>query len=137
MPLVAWKDAYETGNRHADHEHVGLIAVINLLGEHLDPERGTRAVLEALGEIRTLLAAHFGHEEAIMRDLGYDQYAAHKADHDGLLGEMHAIARETTERPEADPRPRLGERLSRWFERHFQQFDSRLHIAADGSDLRE
>ena len=132
MPLVRWNDQFETGLRSVDHEHVGLIDVINLLGKHLDPRRGSREVLETLGEIRTLIAAHFGHEEAIMRDIGYDELAEHKADHDRLLLELGDLARSAADRPGLDLRVRLGEQLGRWFERHFKQFDSRFHTAIDG-----
>ena len=150
MPLLQWLDEYEIGIPQADHEHLALINVINLLGDRLDARFGAEEIRQTLGEIRMLIAAHFGNEERIMRDLRYDQYAEHKADHDRLLAEIAAIvvgfdraanqsaasqsganqsnaARNTPQ----DWRVDLGGVVSRWFGRHFEKFDARLHILAD------
>ncbi|MCK6449273.1 MAG: bacteriohemerythrin [Alphaproteobacteria bacterium] len=135
MPLLHWKDEYEIGIRSVDHEHLALIGVINLLGDHLDPRCGAVEIRGTLGEICTLVATHFAHEESIMRDLGYDQYAEHKADHDRLLGEIREIQREIGAGSAVDFRSQLGERIGRWFGRHFETFDARLHALTDGPGL--
>jgi hemerythrin len=132
MPLLQWKDEYEIGIRSVDHEHQALISVINLLGEYLEPSRGMTSVCTALGEICTLVTAHFAHEEAIMRDLHYDEYAAHKADHDRLLVEIRDMLRDAGSGPSVDYRMQLGDRVGRWFGRHFERFDARLHALVDG-----
>jgi hemerythrin-like metal-binding protein len=141
MPLLQWLDEYEIGIPQADHEHLALINVINLLGERLDARFGAEEIRQTLGEIRMLIAAHFGNEERIMRDMRYERYAEHKADHDRLLAEIAAImvgfesggsvgaapARGASQ----DWRVELGGLVSRWFARHFEKFDAPLHILAD------
>ena len=146
MPLLQWLDEYEIGIPQADHEHLALVNVINLLGDRLDARFGAEEIRQTLGEIRMLIAAHFGNEERIMRDLRYDQYAEHKADHDRLLAEIAAIVvgfdRDSLFRAapvrgaagdssKTDWRVDLGGVVSRWFGRHFEKFDARLHILAD------
>jgi hemerythrin-like metal-binding protein len=133
MPLLYWKDEYETGIQTVDHEHRALIDVINLLGEKLDNRRGRVEIYETLGEIRTLIAAHFAMEEHIMRDLHFGEYAEHKADHDRLLQEIDQIVRDVEAGGEVDQRLNLGERVGRWFGRHFESFDARLHVVADSA----
>jgi hemerythrin len=130
MPLLRWLDEYELGIPQVDHEHIALIGVINLLGDRLDARYGDAEVRQTLHEIHLLIATHFGEEERIMRAMRYDQYFQHKADHDLLLGEIGEIAREFERSPEA-ARAALGERVGRWFGRHFEQFDARLHRFAD------
>ena len=135
MTLLQWKDEYAIGIRAVDHEHRALIDIINLLGEHLDAKRSALEVYETLGEIRTLIAAHFALEEHVMRDLHYAEYAAHKADHERLLDEIRDIVREVESGRFADLRTQLGGRVSRWFAHHFESFDARLHTAVEGTQI--
>jgi hemerythrin-like metal-binding protein len=131
MPLLQWLDEYEIGIPLVDHEHLALINVINLLGERLDAKFGPEEIRQTLGEIRMLIVAHFANEERIMRDLRYDRYAEHKADHDRLLAEIAEIVGEFEHNTFVDFRVELGGRVSRWFARHFEKFDAPLHILAD------
>ncbi|MGQ0675052.1 MAG: bacteriohemerythrin [Rhodospirillales bacterium] len=139
MPLLQWLDEYEIGIPLVDREHIALIAVINLLGDRLDARYGAAEIRQTLGEIRMLIAAHFGNEERIMREMRYDQYAEHKADHDRLLGEIAEIVAGFERGATADGRVELGERVGRWFARHFEKFDARLHTLAEAprAALRE
>jgi hemerythrin-like metal-binding protein len=130
MPLLEWRDEYELGIRQVDHEHIALVGVINLLGDRLDARFGDAEVRQTLHEIQLLIATHFAEEERIMRAMRYDQYFQHKADHDRLLDEIREIAREFVERP-GEARTALGERVGRWFGRHFEGHDARLHALAD------
>jgi hemerythrin len=127
MVLVAWKDEFEVGIPAVDHEHRALVKVINLLGEQLDSNSGAVEVAATLDEIRRLIAAHFAMEEHVMRDMGYAEYAAHKADHARLLDEIGSIIDSVEHGGFADRRLELGERIGRWFARHFETFDARLH----------
>jgi hemerythrin-like metal-binding protein len=127
MVLVQWKDEFEIGIPAVDHEHRALIKVINLLGEQLDSRAGVVEISETLDEIRRLIAAHFVMEEHIMRDMGYDEYPQHKADHARLLEEIRNITLSVEHGGSIDRRLELGERISRWFSRHFETYDARLH----------
>lgn len=161
MPLIQWRDDFTIGIPMVDHEHAALIGVINLLGERLDRRFGDKEIRQSLGEIRMLIAAHFANEERIMRDLRFAEYAAHKADHDRLLGEIAEIVAvaelpDIIESPDIavggiggsglaaplgtsafDWRVALGDRVGRWFARHFETFDARLHALADEPVARE
>jgi hemerythrin len=134
MALLQWKDEYAIGVRSVDHEHRALIDIINLLGDQLDANKSAFEIYGTLGEIRTLIAAHFALEEHVMRDLRYDEYAAHKADHEHLLDEIRDIVRTFEDGSLADHRAQLGERVGSWFARHFESFDARLHKLTDAAD---
>lgn len=135
MALLAWKDEYEIGIPEVDHEHRALIKVINLLGQHLDGRAGVPEICEVMDEIHRLIAAHFAMEEHAMRDMRYPEYAAHKADHERLLAEIRNIIDGVEHGGIPDRRMELGERIGRWFSRHFETYDARLHSLGDAPRL--
>ena len=127
MPLIEWRDQFNTGIAGVDHEHRQLIQLINDLHASLGGSGDRQAVDEFLGDIFAGISAHFALEESIMRERRYDQYDDHKADHDRLLDDIRDIMDDY----EAGAYDRLdevlAERLRNWFLRHFQTKDARLH----------
>lgn len=126
MTLLQWKKEYSVGSPSVDHEHRELIEQINLWHENLkkDIEKDTR--LAFLGEIFARISAHFALEEKLMRDSGYDEYDAHKADHELLLDQLRDIM-DAEDRGENYDDIALGSRLEKWFSEHFRTKDARLH----------
>lgn len=127
MALIEWKDAFKVGIDSVDHEHRALIDLINDLHGKLGPDAEREAVIRVLGEIFARISAHFALEEAIMREKGYDEFAAHKADHERLLDEIRDIMDDVETEAGIDLDAVLSARLERWFTVHFQSFDARLH----------
>lgn len=128
MALIDWKPEFSVGLDDVDQEHQELIALINELYESLKREGVTKDhTTEVLGEIHAKIAAHFALEEYIMQQARYARFAAHKADHDQLLGDIVDIM----ERFEADAyfnyEDVLSEHLRGWFTVHFRTHDARLH----------
>lgn len=130
MLHLEWSDDFAIGVAPVDEEHRALIDTINRLGGQLEVRRSPVEVSETLGEISTMIAAHFALEEHLMRDLKFGDYAAHKADHDRLLGEIRDIARWAEETGLTDRRPELARRVRDWFARHFESFDTKLRVLA-------
>lgn len=58
-----------------------------------------------------------------MRKHAYDEYAAHKAEHEKLLDEIRDIMDEA----ESDYNEALSTTVSTWFVNHFKSKDARLH----------
>jgi hemerythrin len=127
MPLIEWREEFRTGIASVDHEHEGLIGLINELHGHVPAADKGDKVAEFLGEIHARIAAHFALEEKVMREHRYDQYADHKADHEALLDEIRDIMDGYEDGAFAQCEPILAERLRTWFVRHFQTKDVRLH----------
>lgn len=124
--LVEWREEYKVGVPSVDHEHRELIALINETHERLNVPDSNLDVSDFLGEIFARISAHFALEEHIMRTAGYDQYAAHKADHERLLDEIRDIMDDYEDLRLYDEQ-HLGERLRVWFTEHFKTHDARLH----------
>ncbi len=123
MTLIEWRKEFETGIPDVDHEHRELVNLINGLHEHIASGADPVRVTEFLGEVFARIAAHFALEESIMRKHTYDEYEAHKAEHERLLDEIRDIMDgATTEYANS-----LSTVVRDWFVNHFKSKDARLH----------
>ncbi len=127
MPLIEWRKEFEIGISSVDHEHREMIDLINELHGALSASPTRDDIVAFLGEINARISAHFALEEREMRNMRYDEFEEHKADHERLLDEISDI----TERYEADAyldvETELATRLRVWFTVHFKTRDARLH----------
>ncbi|MEJ2130391.1 MAG: bacteriohemerythrin [Gammaproteobacteria bacterium] len=124
MSLIAWRPEYEIGIPDVDYEHRTLIDLINTTFEELKHGATAEAAELLLGEIHARIAAHFALEEKAMREMRYDEFDDHKADHERLLDEIRDLMDEVDDGLDADD---LGRRLDLWFSEHFRTRDARLH----------
>jgi hemerythrin-like metal-binding protein len=123
MALIEWRKEFETGVADVDHEHRELVGLINDLHERVQSSASPEDVQAFLGEVFAKIAAHFALEESIMRKHAYDEYEAHKAEHERLLDEIRDIMDES----DADYGTALSETVRDWFVDHFKSKDARLH----------
>lgn len=123
MTLIEWRKEFETGILDIDHEHRELIDLINSLHAHMTAGGDPAQATAFLGEVFARIAAHFALEESIMRKHAYDEYVAHKAEHERLLDEIREIMDgATTEYANS-----LSSVVRDWFVNHFKSKDARLH----------
>jgi hemerythrin len=126
MTLVEWRDEFKIGIEEVDFEHQELIELINESYSAAKNEDSAIAVMDFLGEIFIKISAHFALEEKEMRELRYDQYEAHKEEHEQLLDSIRDLMDEYEEKYTLDEEA-FGERLKKWFVNHFSTKDARLH----------
>jgi len=126
MSVIEWREEFSIGLPEVDHEHQELIAAINRLHGEMGAGASAAEVTDRLGEIESAISAHFALEEKSMAALRYDDYAAHKKDHESLLDEILDIRDGVLETEQYDPAG-LGQALTRWFGEHFRTHDTRLH----------
>jgi len=127
MALIQWRKEFETGVPDVDHEHKELVDIINTLHAEIEGGAGADRVREFLGEVFAKIAAHFALEESIMRKHAYDEYEAHKAEHERLLDDLRDIMDETEAGSPEDYRAALSGTVRDWFVNHFKSKDARLH----------
>ncbi len=133
MALIEWRAEFEIGIPSVDYEHREMIDLINRLHAALAANPAQDDIVAFLGEINARISAHFALEEKEMRDMGYDQFADHKADHERLLDEIRDIMDDVEDNPDHYEEI-LETRLVDWFTAHFRDKDARLHRFLD--DLR-
>jgi hemerythrin-like metal-binding protein len=126
MTLLHWQARFSIGIAEVDHEHRGLIDLINRLHEALGTERSGERVEAFLGEIFADISAHFALEEKVMRQRHYAALADHKADHERLLDELRDLMDQQAAGLVLDD-ARFAARLAEWFSVHFQTHDARFH----------
>ena len=131
MSLLQWKPEYSVGIQSMDDEHREMIELINATCEKLSSETSADQVEEYLGEILSTISMHFALEERMMQKAGYDEYQAHKDDHEVLLDRLRDLMDDFFVDP-ASGAMRLEHGLSDWFAGHFSTFDARLHGELDG-----
>ena len=131
MSLLQWKPEYSVGIQSMDDEHREMIELINATCEKLSSDASVDQVEEYLGEILSTISMHFALEERMMQKAGYDEYQAHKDDHEVLLDRLRDLMDDFFVDP-ASGAMRLEKGLSDWFAGHFSTFDARLHGELDG-----
>lgn len=127
MSLIEWRPEFEIGFAEVDADHAQLVDAINGLVHKLGESPSEALVHDVLDEIYARIEAHFALEEEIMRAHGYDQYEDHKADHEFLLDEIHAVRKSIGEGSDSLHGELLTRRVTCWFTEHFKTRDLRLH----------
>ena len=123
MTLITWRKEFETGIAEVDHEHQELVALINRLADDISAGADKERIQAFLGEVFARIAAHFALEESVMRKHLYDEYEAHKAEHESLLDEIRDIMDEA----EDGSAETLSTTVANWFVGHFKTKDARMH----------
>ena len=127
MTLVEWKDEFKTGITALDYEHREMVNLLNRLYIDLAGDGSRENVVAFLGEVYARISAHFALEESIMRKAAYDDYAAHKAEHEALLDDIRDIMDDFSAGQFRDYRRALADAVRDWFVNHFKTRDARLH----------
>ena len=127
MALIEWRDEFNTGIAEVDHEHRELVDLINQLHEQLQRDADHDTVSAFLGEVFAKISAHFALEETVMRKHRYDEYEAHKAEHEALLDGIRDIMDDYEAGSYANADDALATTVQEWFVNHFKTKDARLH----------
>ena len=127
MALIEWQKEFETGVAEVDHEHKELVELVNELHAKLGAGASREEVSAFLGEIFAKISSHFALEETVMRKYQYDEYLAHKTEHETLLDDLRDIMDNFEAGTFLDYEAALGHAVRDWFVNHFKTKDARLH----------
>lgn len=125
MTLIEWTPEFSLGEEELDDEHRDLIQIANRLYEQIQSGRYQTTVIDSLETLHTSAAAHFAHEEEMMRTRNYAAYEEHRADHRRLLAEVTAMIHQCQDGVDDDEA--LAKWLYEWFCNHFKTHDAPLH----------
>ncbi len=123
MSLITWTaDQFGTNVGFADDEHKILFGKLNKLYDLATGGAARSAIGEALDDLIAYVVGHFAHEEKEMLAKNYAGYAAHKAEHEALIGvcaglqtKLHAGEAEVTEE--------VGQMVKDWLTNHIPNVD--------------
>jgi hemerythrin len=126
MALIRWKPSFSLGIPSVDHEHRELIGAINTVYDSMQADASPETIESCLEDIYADVASHFALEERLMCEADYEEYGAHKDEHEDLLDQIRDMMDLYEDDPESG-RLLLQQKLSDWFGIHFATFDARLH----------
>lgn len=90
MPHLIWTDLMNTGIDVIDIQHRRIIDYINML--HDARIASDRAVAEnVIDALVDYVISHFGFEEAMLEDAGYEFIRPHKQDHQSFIGRIDCL----------------------------------------------
>ncbi|BDG03900.1 bacteriohemerythrin [Anaeromyxobacter oryzae] len=124
--MIAWTPALAVGIEEIDAQHQELFRRADRFVASLDAS-SRQDVGIVLSYLRLYCVTHFGAEEAWMREAGYPDYEAHKAEHDGFVEELLEMSAEHERRKGPGLQPmRVGGFIRSWLENHVSGTDRKL-----------
>lgn len=121
MAYLTWTDDLDTGIEVIDGQHRRIVDYINKL--HDAHERGDRTLLgAAIEETVDYTLSHFGFEEALMEDAGYEFVRPHKKVHE--LFTKRVAEYQLRFRAGEDVSEEMLNLLSRWLFSHIRSDDA-------------
>jgi hemerythrin len=89
--MFDWKGEYATGIKSIDSQHQNLFAIGRELYAAMSTGKANNQLASILDRLVQYTAAHFAHEESLMRMHQYPNFDKHKADHDALVKQVVAF----------------------------------------------
>ena len=123
---LRWNPSLAVGVEEIDAQHQELFRRGALFIEGLETQ-SRQDVGILLSFLRLYAVAHFGAEEACMRETGYPGIAHHQKQHDGFVKDLLALSaqNEKVRGPGIQP-ARVAGWLEKWLVNHVTQVDSDL-----------
>ncbi|WP_431066053.1 bacteriohemerythrin [Methylotuvimicrobium sp.] len=123
MALITWTaDQFGTNVGFADDEHKVLFDKLNKLYDLATGGAERSAIGAQLDDLIAYVVGHFAHEEKEMEAAGFGGLAAHKAEHEALVGTC-ADLQKKFHAGEADVTDEVGQMVKSWLESHIPTFD--------------
>jgi len=82
--LFPWSEKYQVGIDFVDHQHKGLVDIINRLHQAMLDGKGRVVIGKTLEELIVYTRAHFAAEEKVLGSCGYPDFPAHRGEHERL-----------------------------------------------------
>jgi hemerythrin len=89
--MFEWKPEYAVNIISIDAQHQNLFAIGRELYAAMSAGQGTTAIGRILSRLVHYTIVHFAHEERLMKQFHYPDFAAHKAEHDALTAQVVAF----------------------------------------------
>src|SRR4051812_42361759 len=92
MSAFVWEEKYCLQIAELDRQHQKLFALFNQLFDAMQQGRGDEVVDKVLTSVVDYTAYHFSFEEKLLHEAGYEEEAAHRAEHARLAAQAKALA---------------------------------------------
>ncbi len=123
MALITWKTSYSVGVDTLDSDHVILTSLINHIDDAKLSGRDEQAISMILRALIEYALRHFRREEAMMRQSGYADLAAHIEEHQLLQDQLTEMYEEYRRTPDPNISREIMELLNFWIVDHILKVD--------------
>src|SRR5438105_15896209 len=86
--MFEWKDSYSVQINSIDGQHKNLFRRAGELHQAMQAGNSKAITAKLLDSLVRYTQVHFAQEERLMQDVHYHDFAAHKAQHDELIGKV-------------------------------------------------
>lgn len=92
MSAFVWEDKYSLQIAEIDRQHQKLFALFNELYDAMQQGHGDEVIGKVLTSVVDYTAYHFAFEEKLLHEAGFQDEAAHRAEHARLTEQAKALA---------------------------------------------
>jgi hemerythrin len=92
MSAFVWEDKYCLDIAEIDRQHQKLFALFNELYDAMQQGRASDVIDKVLTSVIDYTVYHFAYEEKLLREAGYQEEPAHKAEHQRLTEQAKALS---------------------------------------------
>lgn len=120
--MFEWSASYSVGVASVDAQHQNLFAMGRELHAAMVAGQGKASLARILARLVQYTAVHFAHEERLMRLYDYPDFAAHRAEHEGLTKQVLKFQEDFTA-GRATITVQLLQFIRTWLQHHIQGSD--------------
>jgi hemerythrin len=91
MSAFVWEDRYCLEIAEIDRQHQKLFALFNELYDAMQQGRAASVIDKVLTSVIDYTAYHFAYEEKLLREVGYQEEAGHRAEHQKLTAQAKEL----------------------------------------------
>ncbi len=125
MPLMQWNDKMSVGVQQFDDDHKKLVTMLNDLFDGMQSGKAKDVLGKILDELVTYTKTHFAREEEAMSKNGYQEFAAHKREHDDLTKQVLEVQKKFHGDVSASLSMEVMNFLKNWLVKHIQGTDKK------------
>lgn len=89
MALIEWNDKFSVQVKELDDQHKKLVELLNSLHDAMKKRESRASLNLILMQLVDYTKYHFAHEEKLMQQCNYADYAAHKQIHETLISKVN------------------------------------------------
>lgn len=127
MSAFVWEDKYSLGIAEVDRQHQKLFELFNQLYDAMQQGHGAEVIDKVLTSVVDYTVYHFGFEEKLMHECGYEDEAAHQVEHVRLTAQAKALA-QRLRADHADVTMATLQFLADWLSRHILVSDKKYAV---------
>lgn len=95
MAFINWDDSLSVKINSIDDQHKRLVSMINEFYDSILNKASNDGLLKLIAEMKNYTVVHFSHEEKLMQQLNYPDYAQHKKEHDLFVAKVLDVEEKT------------------------------------------